>query len=236
MSLRLALVGDGKMSRAIAALAASGGHRVVTVVTGGENPGGRALTVERLAGVDVALEFTRPECAADNLIRLAALGIPAVAGTTGWQARLEEVTQAVTAHGAALVHSANFSTGVQLFLRAATALAREFAGRPEFAAAVIETHHAAKRDAPSGTARALLAALRSGDAGRDAPVTSIRTGYVPGTHELRYDAPWETIQLVHTARGREAFAAGALRAAEWVVGRRGVFGFDEVLFGKAGEA
>lgn len=236
MSLRLALVGDGKMSRAIAALAASGGHRVVTVVTGAENTGGRSLTAERLAGVDVALEFTRPECAADNLVRLAALRVPTVTGTTGWQERLEEVTRAVTAHRAALVHSANFSTGVQLFLRAATALARELAGRPEFAAAVIETHHAAKRDAPSGTARALLAALRAGDAHRDAPVTSIRIGDVPGTHELRYDAPWEMIQLVHTARGREVFAAGALRAAEWVVGRHGVFGFDEVLFGKAGEA
>lgn len=234
MSLRLALVGGGRMSGALAALAGSGGHTVVTIVTGGENPGGRALTADRLAGVDVALEFTRPESAADNLVRLAELRIPTVTGTTGWLARLDEVTRAVTAHGAALVHSANFSTGVQLFLRAATALARELAERPEFAAAVIETHHAGKRDAPSGTARTLLAALRAGDARRDVPVTSVRTGDVPGTHELRYDAPWETIQLVHTARGREAFAAGALRAAEWVVGRRGVFGFDEVLFGKAG--
>lgn len=234
MSLRLALVGGGRMSRALAALAGSGGHTVVTIVTGGENPGGRALTADRLAGVDVALEFTRPESAADNLVRLAELRVPTVTGTTGWLARLDEVTRAVTARGAALVHSANFSTGVQLFLRAATALARELAERPEFAAAVIETHHAGKRDAPSGTARTLLAALRAGDARRDVPVTSVRTGDVPGTHELRYDAPWETIQLVHTARGREAFAAGALRAAEWVVGQRGVFGFDEVLFGKAG--
>lgn len=234
MSLRLALVGDGRMSRAIAALAGSGGHTVVTVITGAENAGGHALTAARLAGVDVALEFTRPESAGDNLVRLAELRVPTVTGTTGWQARLEEVTLAVTAHGAALVHSANFSTGVQLFLRAATALARELAGRAEFAAEVIETHHAAKRDAPSGTARALLAALKAGDPERDVPVRSIRTGEVPGTHDLVYDAPWETIQLVHTARGREAFAAGALVAAEWVVGRRGVFGFDEVLFGKAG--
>lgn len=233
MSLGLALVGDGRMSRAIAALAPAEGHRVVTVVAGDENAGGAALTATRLAGVDVALEFTTPAAAPDNLLRLAALRVPTVTGTTGWLDRLPEVRAAVTSHRAALLHAANFSVGVQVFLRAARALAAEFAGRQGFGAWVEETHHARKLDAPSGTARALVAALRAADPGREFPVTSIRAGHVPGIHTVAYDAPHETIRLTHEARGREAFASGALAAAAWLVGREGVYTFDQMLFGEA---
>lgn len=233
MTLRLALVGDGRMSRAVAGLARERGHLVHTVITGAENPEGIALTAERLQGADVAIEFTRPESAATNLLRLAALRVPTVCGTTGWQAALPEVRNAVTAHGAALLHGANFAVGVQLFLRAAESLARLVAGRPEFGAWVVETHHGAKRDAPSGTARLLAAALERGDPGRAWPITSIRGGEVPGTHEVVFDAAGETLRLEHVARSREVFAAGALQAAEWLVGKAGVFTFDQMLFGEA---
>jgi 4-hydroxy-tetrahydrodipicolinate reductase len=121
---------------------------------------------------------------------------------------------------------------VQLFLRAARDLAGRLAGRPGFEGFVVESHHAAKRDAPSGTAVTLQASLRLGDPGREYPVTSIRGGFVPGTHTVVYDAPFETIRLTHEARSRQVFAAGALMAGEWLQGRTGVFTFEQMLFGE----
>jgi 4-hydroxy-tetrahydrodipicolinate reductase len=221
------------MNRAIAQLAMERGHVIHTIITGSENRAGEALTTQRLAGADVAFEFTRPDRAAENLLQLAALRVPTVTGTTGWLGRLSDVTRAVATHRTALLHSPNFSVGVQLYLRAARDLARRFAGRPEFAGYVVETHHAAKRDAPSGTGLALQTALRSADVERDFPITSVRAGHAPGTHELRYDTPLETIRLCHEARGRQAFANGALTAAEWLAGREGVFTFEQMLFGEA---
>lgn len=230
--MRVAVVGHGRMNLAIAELAASRGHSIQTVITGAENRGGAAITPERLAGVDVAFEFTRPDQAADNLIALAGLGVRTVAGTTGWLERLPEVTKAVNANRTALLHSPNFSVGVQLFLRSARDLARHFAGQVAFDGFVVETHHGAKRDAPSGTALRLQTMLREGDGTRPFPINSVRAGYVPGTHEVVYDAPFETVRLEHVARGREAFAAGAVAAAEWLKSRKGVFTFDQMVFGE----
>ncbi len=229
--MRLALIGHGKMGRAVAALAAERGYQIVTVVTGAENLGGRALTAERLNGAEVAVEFTGPRAAVANLLRLAELGIPTVTGTTGWMSELPLVAAAVTAHHSALLFSPNFSLGVQLFLRAARDLAARFAGHPEFDAWIAEAHHAAKADAPSGTAKRLQELVRKTDPARAFPVSSLRAGHIPGTHTIGYDAPHETIRLTHEARGREAFAAGALAAAEWIRGREGVFTFEQMLFG-----
>jgi 4-hydroxy-tetrahydrodipicolinate reductase len=231
--MRIALVGHGKMNRAITELALSRGHLITTVITSAENRNGNGITRERLAGADVAIEFTRPDQAPANLLALAALGIPTITGTTGWLIHLPEISRTVAAHHTALLHSPNFSIGVQLFLRSARDLAQRFAGQADFGAFVVETHHAAKLDAPSGTAIRLQATLRDGDPARDYPVTSVRGGHVPGTHEVVYDAPFETIRLEHIARGRQVFAAGALAAAEWIQGREGVFTFDQMLFGEA---
>lgn len=230
--LRIALVGYGKMNRAIAELAGMRGYAIQVVLTGVENRGGQAITPERLAGADVAIEFTRPDEAAGNLLALAALGMPTITGTTGWLNRLPEVTHAIRTHHTVLLHSPNFSIGVQLFLRGARDLARALAGQSGFEGFIVETHHAAKLDAPSGTAVRLRGALRDGDGGREFPITSVRGGHAPGTHEVVYDAPFETIRLQHAARGRQVFAAGALAAAEWVIGREGVFTFDQMLFGE----
>jgi 4-hydroxy-tetrahydrodipicolinate reductase len=224
------VVGAGKMGRAVSALAVARGH-VVDIIGSAENPEGRALTRERLAGVDVAIEFTNPQAVIPNLERLIGAGIPTVIGTTGWQADLPRIAALVErAHGA-LLHASNFSAGVHLFLRAATDLARRFVGRAEFDAFILEEHHAAKRDAPSGTARALAASLERGDPSRPFPITFIRAGAIPGNHLVTYDGPSESITLRHQARSRDGFAAGALAAAEWLPGHPGVHTFEEMLFG-----
>jgi 4-hydroxy-tetrahydrodipicolinate reductase len=231
--MRIAIVGNGKMGRAVAALAQERGH-AVRVIGREENVGGGALSRDRLAGVDVAIEFTRPDAAVANLERLIEAGLPTVTGTTGWSAELPRIERLVHQRGGALLHAANFSVGVHLFLRAARELAALFAGRPEFDAFILEEHHAAKRDAPSGTAAALRAGAREADSGRELPITSVRAGSIPGTHVLTYDGPHETVTLSHVARSRGAFAAGALAAAEWLPGHPGVHRFEAMLFGGGG--
>jgi 4-hydroxy-tetrahydrodipicolinate reductase len=228
--MRILIVGTGKMGLAVAAMAAAKGHEV-EAVGGGDNAGGRALTADRLRGVEVAVEFTRPDAAPGNLERLIEGGVPVVTGTTGWDADLPRIARLVEARAGALLHAANFSVGVHLFLRAARALGAEFAGREGFDAFILEEHHAAKADAPSGTARVLQAQLRDADPGRPYPITSIRAGAIPGIHLVTYDGPHETVTLTHAARSRDGFAAGALAAAEWLPGRAGVHTFDDMLFG-----
>lgn len=229
--MRILIVGAGKMGHAVAALAAARGHTIHALVGGEENAGGRALTRERVEGADVAIEFTQPDAVVANLERLIEAGVPVVTGTTGWSAALPRITRLVEERGGALLHASNFSAGVQLFLRAAEDLARRFAGHAAFDAFILEEHHAAKRDAPSGTALSLQAALRRGDATRPFPITSVRAGEIPGTHVVTYDGPADSVTLRHVARSREGFAAGALAAAEWLPGRSGVHTFEQMLFG-----
>ena len=230
--MRIVAVGHGRMGRAVAALALESGHSVHAVISSKDNDRGQALTRERLDAADVAFEFTRPEAAAGNIEKLIQLGIPVVAGTTGWHDALPRITKLVHEYGGALLHAANFSVGVHLFLRTAGELARNLSGRPEFAASITEEHHAGKLDAPSGTALLLQRRLVASDPGRQFLITSIREGHVPGTHTVNYAGPHETIILSHVARDRHAFAAGALMAAEWLPGKIGVFTFDDLLFGE----
>jgi 4-hydroxy-tetrahydrodipicolinate reductase len=231
--MRLAIVGYGRMGQAIASLAPARGHEIALVIDEAENPEGRALTAERLRGIDAAIEFSTPAAAPLNLVRLIEAGIPTVCGTTGWQHELPRITMLARQRHGALVHAANFSVGVQSFLRAARDLARGFAGRREFDGFIVEEHHAKKVDAPSGTAQALRERGRAADPDRQFPITSIRAGAIPGIHTLTYDGPFDTVMLSHTARSRDGFAAGALLAAEWLPGHTGVFTFEDVLFGEA---
>lgn len=221
------------MGKAVAALATKRGHTIHTVVDSSDNVAGRALTQKRIAGADVAIEFTRPEAAVSNLERLIELGIPTITGTTGWTGALPRITALVEARRGALLYAANFSAGVHLFLRTARELARNFSGRPEFVASIREEHHTAKLDAPSGTALLLQHRLGDSDASRSFPITSLRAGTAPGTHTVTYEGPHETVSLSHVARDREAFADGALTAAEWLPGKTGVFTFEQVLFGES---
>ena len=232
--MRIAIVGNGKMGQLVAALAQRRGHTIHAVIGGAENAGGRALTGQRLAGADVAVEFTRPDAVVANLERLIEAGVPTVTGTTGWQEQLPRIAALVERRGGALLHAANFSVGVHLFLRAAQDLARRFAGRSGFDAFILEEHHAAKFDAPSGTARELQARMRSADAARPFPITSVRAGGTPGTHVVAYDGLSERVTLGHEARSRDGFVAGALAAAEWLPGHRGVHTVEDMLFGDGG--
>ncbi len=230
--MRIAIIGTGRMGRAVAEVARERGHDIVTTIGGVDNQEGVAITADRLAGAEVAVEFTRPDSVVGNLERLIEIGVPVVTGTTGWGDQLERVASLVNARGGSLLHAPNFSTGVALLLRAARLVAAQFAGREEFGAFLVDEHHAAKRDAPSGTALALQRALRSGDGGREFPITAIRGGHHPGRHRMTWDSRFETVHLEHAARDRRVFAEGAVRAAEWLPGRAGVFTFDDVLFGR----
>jgi 4-hydroxy-tetrahydrodipicolinate reductase len=224
--LRIAIVGYGRMGHAVEAAARARGHEIAAALDLGD-----PLTRQRLGDPDVAIEFTAPGAAAGNIAQLIEAGIPVVSGTTGWHAELPRITALVHARKGALLHATNFSVGVQLFLKAATDLARRLAEHPGFDGFIVEEHHAKKVDAPSGTALALQQAVRGADATRPYPVTSVRAGAIPGIHRLAYDGPCETITLEHVARSRDGFAAGAVAAAEWLPGRRGVFTFEGMLFG-----
>jgi len=227
-TLRLAIIGDGKMGRAIADLSRERGFAVTAILGAEDNRDARAINRERLGDADVVIEFTEPEAAPANIVTAARAGYPVVTGTTGWANRLEEVSSAVVASNGALVHAPNFSVGVNLFLAMAAAVGRIMRSAPEFDGHIVETHHAAKKDAPSGTAIALERAAAR-ELGRSIPTTSVRTGHVPGTHELSFDGAFEQIRLTHMARDRRVFADGALRAAAWVRGRRGIFTMRDVL-------
>ncbi len=229
--MRIAIVGRGRMGRAVAARAEARGHTVQALL-GREDLAAGALPADRIAGADVAIEFTRPDAAAANVRQLVSLGIPTIVGTTGWEAQFPAVADLVRERGGALLYAANFSVGVALFLRAAAALAAGLAGREEFDGLIVDEHHAAKRDAPSGTALQLQRTARAADASRDYPITSIRAGAIPGSHALRYEGAWESLALTHAARSRDGFAAGAVAAAEWLPGRVGVFTFEQMLFGR----
>src|SRR5439155_12350359 len=172
-------------------------------------------------GADVAVEFTVPAAAPVNARAAVAAGCPIVVGTTGWYDELPALASWVESHRGALLTATNFSLGVNIFERIAETAARLLGRAPGFDAHIIETHHAAKRDAPSGTA-ATLGRTASKAWGRgDIPITSVRTGAVPGTHEFVFDSPFEQIHLEHVARDRRVFAEGALVAAEWLIGRQG---------------
>jgi 4-hydroxy-tetrahydrodipicolinate reductase len=223
----LALIGMGKMGRALAALAPERGFRVVAELDR-ERDDYAGITADTLRGAQVAIEFTTPEAAAANARACAAAGCPVVVGTTGWYDQLPALAAEIERSGGAMLTAPNFSVGVAVFDRVVAEAAHLFASLQGFDAHLIETHHAAKKDAPSGTAGA-LARTASAALGRSIPVTSIRTGYVPGTHEIVFDAPFEQVRLVHEARDRRVFAEGALVAARWLVGRRGVYTMSDVL-------
>jgi len=181
------------------------------------------------AGSDVAIEFSTPHTALANIESLAALGIPTVVGTTGWLEHLDRARTAVERGGAGLVWAANFSIGVNVFLRAVHEVARLLANEPAYGAWAWEIHHNTKKDAPSGTLLALVNEMKAAGYQRNIDISSNRAGAHPGTHEIGFDSAADTITLRHTARSREGFARGALKAAQWIPGKKGVFEFKEIL-------
>ena len=219
----LAIIGYGKMGRAIDQLAGEYGFRVSARID--------VDRAEPLDGADVAVEFSTPGAVLANIRKLAENRIPAVIGTTGWLAHVNEARQIVEQNNAALIYSANFSIGVNVFNRVVAEAARLLKDQNEYGAWAWEIHHAAKKDAPSGTLLKLVETMKQAGYAREISTSSNRAGAHPGTHEIGFDSAADTITLRHTARGREGFARGALKAAQWIVGRKGFYEFGEALFG-----
>jgi 4-hydroxy-tetrahydrodipicolinate reductase len=229
MSLGLAIVGYGKMGRLIQQFAPEYGFDVRAKFDARNNAHGQALSHQTLRGVDAAVEFTSPGAAPENIRRLAALGVDSVVGTTGWFDDLPSVRDAVAKSGTGLVWAPNFSVGMNLFLQAVAHTAALFAKHAEYEAWGWEIHHSAKKDALSGTLKKLAEEMQAHGYDRPVSLGSNRAGAHPGTHEIGFDSAADTVTLRHTARNRESFARGALRAARWVVGKKGMYEFREIL-------
>jgi 4-hydroxy-tetrahydrodipicolinate reductase len=227
MTRRLLLIGDGKMGRTLATLAGEYGHDVVGMLGAAANADGSAIAAYR-GRADVAIEFTEPSSALANVRACLAARLPVVPVTTGWYASLPALEAEVTAQEGALFWAPNFSLGVALAIELARQAGHAFARQPHFDARLVETHHAAKKDAPSGTGAAMAAAAAEG-LGHEVPITSVRVGHVPGTHMLVFDGPFEQVTLTHEARDRRVFADGALRAAAWLAGRTGIFTMRDLV-------
>jgi len=227
--MRLLLVGHGRMGRLIESLAPAYGFELAGVIEHATNEAGRGATAELCQGVPVAIDFSSAEATLATAPRLAAFGISLVVGTTGWQARESELREAVARSGVGAVVAANFSLGANVLEALAETAGRLLAEAEAFGAFVHEAHHAAKKDAPSGTALALRRAVERGGFARGVDISSTRAGSIPGTHTLGFDGHAESLELVHRVRDRATFAHGALAAARWVVGRQGWFTMQDVL-------
>lgn len=229
--MNLAIVGYGKMGRLIEQLAPEYGFAVRLKLDEFNNTSFEGVTPENFAGIDVAIDFSIPSAVAENVERIAALGVNMVLGTTGWNEQAGSVKDAVARHGIGLVWSPNYSVGMNVFFRLVSEAARLVADHAEYGAWGWEIHHSTKKDAPSGTLIKLIDEMRKAGYTRRVDASANRAGAHPGTHEIGFDSPADTITLRHSARNREGLARGALKAAQWVVGKKGFFDFGEVLFG-----
>jgi len=227
--MKILLVGHGRMGRLVGDLAPQYDCEVAGVIDPQSPLHGGGPDDIRWSGIDVAIDFSFPEAVKTNVPALARQGINVVIGTTGWQADQASVRRAVEDAGIGVVAAPNFATGVVLFQAIVSRAAALFAAQPDFGAFVHESHHAAKKDAPSGTALLLQRAMADAGFSRPIDVSSTRVGFVPGIHTVGFDGPAESIVLSHTARDRSGFARGALTAAKWVNGRRGWFTMNDVL-------
>jgi len=220
--MKLAIVGYGKMGKMVGELAPEYGFSIHSTIDVND-------PLAKAQGADVAIEFTTPEAALKNIEGLAALGVPTVTGTTGWLEHLDRVRATVEQHNSALIWSPNFSIGVNVFLRALREASRLLANEQGYEAWAWEIHHSAKKDAPSGTLLALVREMQAAGYKGRIDTASNRAGKHPGTHEIGFDSAADTITLRHTARSREGFARGALRAAQMIAGKKGVFEFKDLF-------
>jgi 4-hydroxy-tetrahydrodipicolinate reductase len=226
MSTPLAIVGHGKMGRLVEQLAPDYGFDVRACLSSSNIA---SLSRESLRGAAVAVEFTAPAAAPENIRKLASLGVNTVCGTTGWYDQLPKIREEIARAQTALLHAPNFSVGVNLFSEIVSRAAALFADHPEYEAWGWEIHHSAKKDAPSGTLKKLEVEMRAAGFHRSVTLSANRAGTHVGTHEIGFDSPSDTITLRHSAKNREGYARGALLAARWLVGKKGVFEFREVL-------
>lgn len=225
--MRLLLVGHGRMGRLVESLAPAYGCEIAGIVT--EESGERAIADGEFGPVDAAIDFTVPEAVPLNFPHLVARRWSVVIGTTGWQAHEPALRRMAEAAGIGVLAASNFSLGMHIFRFVVEEAARRFAAREDVGAWLHEAHHAAKKDAPSGTAVTLRDAMVEVGYPRAIDVSSSRAGWIPGTHTVGFDGPAETVTLTHTVRDRAVFARGALEAAKWVQGRTGWFTMRDMV-------
>jgi 4-hydroxy-tetrahydrodipicolinate reductase len=228
--MNIAIVGYGKMGRMIERLALERGLSVSLKLDEFNNADFSGITAENFRGVDAAIDFSIPSVVVGNVERIAALGVNVVVGTTGWQQQMDHVKAVIAKHHTGLVWSPNYSVGVNAFFRIVSAAAKLLANDPDYEAWAWELHHSAKKDAPSGTLLKLVQEMKTAGYTRHIDTAANRAGAVPGIHEIGFDSAADTITLRHTARSREGFALGAIKAAQWVVGKTGFHEFGDILF------
>lgn len=236
--MNVAIIGYGKMGHAIEAVLKERGHNVALVVDA-DNAGD--ICADKMAGIDVAIEFTAPDVAFDNITRAMRAGVPVVSGTTAWLDRFDEAAKVCEECGSALFYASNYSVGMNIFFKVNAMLARMMNGYPQYDVTIEEVHHTAKKDSPSGTAVTLAEGVLAGidrksrwvgqttTVPEELEVIGIRRSVVPGTHTVTWESPVDAISIEHTAKGRESLALGAVLAAEFLVGKKGVFGMDDMM-------
>jgi len=236
--MNIALIGYGKMGQTIERVAVQRGHTIVLRIML-ENK--EEMTVENLQKADVAIEFTSPHVALDNVLAVLGAGVPVVSGTTGWNERLTIAGEKAIDNNTAFLHTSNFSVGVNIFFEVNKLLASLMNDHAEYDVTIEEAHHTQKQDAPSGTAISLANqvierlqrkekwALNEGEQPTDLAITAHRVEHVPGTHNVKYTSAIDDIEIIHTAHSRDGFALGAVLAAEFVAGKQGVFTMKDVL-------
>jgi 4-hydroxy-tetrahydrodipicolinate reductase len=226
--MNILLLGRGKTGSLVAQVARQRGHSV-QVVGSAENVACEALTAERLNGIDVVIDFTAPSCVIGHIEAGVAAGKNMVVGTTAWHGEVDRVRKLVESRSTGFVYAANFSVGVNLFLDVARAAAAAL--RHDYSGQIFERHHAQKKDAPSGTAIAIQRVIRDASGGGKSEgleITSFREGEVVGMHEVVLESAADRIYLCHDAKSRQGFADGAVRAAEWVSGKKGFYEFKDI--------
>jgi len=236
--MKIALIGYGKMGKEIEQIAIGRGHTVV-LKTDISNP--EALTVENLQKADVAIEFTSPGSAVHNYLLCFEAGVPVVSGTTGWLDQRAEVEKACHEKGGGFFYASNFSLGVNLFFELNRKLAQMMKPYPQYDVSMVEIHHTQKLDAPSGTAISLANdiiqqhghkktwTIEPAASKEELPIVPLREGTVPGIHSVKYNSEDDYIEITHSAYSRKGFALGAVLAAEFTAGKRGIYSMTDML-------
>jgi 4-hydroxy-tetrahydrodipicolinate reductase len=236
--MRIALLGYGKMGKAIEEIAVQKGHEIVIRI---DENNTASFTKENMSKADVAIEFTNPHSAFENIKKALGMGLPVVSGSTGWTERMNEISKYCQEQKGCFLYSSNFSIGVNIFFELNRKLASLMASHPEYRIRMEEIHHTQKKDAPSGTAISLAEQIQDqiplkkkwineeSDDPTLLPIISKRVDPAPGTHIVSYTSSIDDIEIIHTAHNRQGFASGAVLAAEFIKGKKGVFSMKDVL-------
>lgn len=236
--MKIALIGYGKMGHMIEEIALQRGHQIVLRI---HLDNLQEFTKENISDANVAIEFTGPDSAFDNVRKCLEYSVPVVSGSTGWNQQIDEAKSYCHQHGGAFLHASNFSIGVNIFFQVNKLLARLMAVQPDYEVTLKEIHHTQKKDAPSGTAVTLAEQVIDNisrkktwvnaptENAEELSIISERIDPAPGTHYVKYTSEVDDIEIIHTAHSRKGFALGAVLAAEFVVGKQGVFSMDDVL-------